>query len=217
MGVFPTQEGQFVKWCGRVISVSKANAAEWGLDLGQIAELESEHGEYEALYDKCLTSSYTKLDMKNKNQKRKALAKRMEVFVRNNLQNNDRMTDAGRADLGIPIHDPTHTPQPAPDTIPDMEVQTPAPRTIRIRFRAENAKRWGKPPRVHGLECLWVIADTAPTKIKDLLHSSFATRTPLDLTFDEDQRGKRFWFAVRWENGTVLKGKWSEIFSAIIP
>jgi hypothetical protein len=37
------------------------------------------------------------------------------------------------------------------------------------------------------------------------------------MTFDEDQRGKRFWFAARWENGTVQKGRWSEIFSAIIP
>jgi hypothetical protein len=37
------------------------------------------------------------------------------------------------------------------------------------------------------------------------------------MTFDEDQRGKRLWFAVRWENGTVQKGKWSDIFSAVIP
>jgi hypothetical protein len=98
-----------------------------------------------------------------------------------------------------------------------VEAQTPAPRTLRLRFRAENAIRWGKPPRVHGLECLWAIADTPPAKIGDLLHSAFATRSPLDMTFDEDQRGKRFWFAVRWENGTVQKGNWSEIFNAVIP
>jgi hypothetical protein len=51
-----------------------------------------------------------------------------EVFVRNNLQNNDAMTDNGRAELGIPIHSKTHS--------------------------------------------------------------------PLELTFDEDQRGKRLYFAV---------------------
>jgi hypothetical protein len=37
------------------------------------------------------------------------------------------------------------------------------------------------------------------------------------MTFDEDQRGKRLYFAVRWETGAVKKGNWSDIFSAIIP
>jgi hypothetical protein len=217
MTYFPRQEGKFVEWSGNVIAVSKANITEWGLDPVQVSGLETEHGVYKALYEKCQTSSYTKLEMKAKIEKRSAFEKHLEVFIRNNLQNNDRMTDQGRAALQIPIHDTTPTPHPAPDTIPEVEVQTPAPRTLRIRFRAENAKRWSKPPHVHGLECLWVITDTAPAKIGELLHSSFATRSPLEMTFDEDQRGKRLWFAVRWENGTVQKGKWSDIFSAVIP
>ncbi|MDR2417934.1 MAG: hypothetical protein LBD79_02640 [Treponema sp.] len=141
--------------------------------------------------------------MQAKIEKRRDMEKHVEVFVRNNLQNNDLMTDNGRATLRIPIHDTTPTSQSAPDTIPEVEVQTSAPRTIRIRFRAENAKRWGKPLHVHGLECLWLIAGKAPAKIEKLLHSSFATRSPLDMTFDEDQRGKRLWFAVRWENGAA--------------
>jgi hypothetical protein len=93
----------------------------------------------------------------------------------------------------------------------------PFPRVVQIKFRAINAPRWGKPKYVHGLECLWVISDTAPAKIEDLLHSEFSTHNPLKLTFDEDQRGKRLYFAVRWENGTVKKGPWTDIFSAIIP
>ena len=43
------------------------------------------------------------------------------------------------------------------------------------------------------------------------------TKNPLDLSFDEDLRGKRVYFAVRWESGTVKKGPESEIFSAVIP
>jgi hypothetical protein len=52
---------------------------------------------------------------------------------------------------------------------------------------------------------------------RDLLHSAFATRSPLELTFDEDERRKRVYFAVRWESGTVKKCPWTDIFSAIIP
>jgi hypothetical protein len=78
------------------------------------------------------------------------LIKREEVFVRNNLQNNDRMTDSGRAALRIPIHDSKPTPVPVPATIPEVEISTPLPRVVRIKFRDENSKRWGKPARVHG-------------------------------------------------------------------
>jgi hypothetical protein len=214
---FPTKEADFVEWSANLIAVSKENAVEWALPTDQITGLEALHNEFKALHEKCVTAAWTKLDMQAKNEKKKILIKREEVFVRNNLQNNDRMTDSGRKSLRIPIYATIPTSQSAPATIPYVEVQMPAPRTLRIRFRAETAKRWGKPPHVHGIECLWIIADKAPAKIEDLIHSSFATRNPLDLTFDEDQRGKRFWFAARWENGAVQKGRWSDIFNAIIP
>jgi hypothetical protein len=56
-----------------------------------------------------------------------------------------------------------------------------------------------------------------PVQVKDLLHSAFATRSPLELVFEEDERGKKVYFAVRWENGAGKKGKWSDIYSAVIP
>jgi hypothetical protein len=37
------------------------------------------------------------------------------------------------------------------------------------------------------------------------------------LTFEEDERGKKVYFAVRWESGAGKKGLWSDIYSAIIP
>jgi hypothetical protein len=86
-----------------------------------------------------------------------------------------------------------------PDSLPDIEVEMPFPRVVQRKFRAINAPRWGKPEYVHGLECLRVISDTVPAKIEDLLRSEFATHSPLELTFDEDQRGKRLYFAVHWE------------------
>ncbi|MHB9291611.1 hypothetical protein Holit_00689 [Hollandina sp. SP2] len=51
-----------------------------------------------------------------------------------------------------------------------------------------------------------VIMNTPPEKVADLLHSAFTTRSPLELTFEEDQQGKRVYFTVRWESGTVKKG-----------
>jgi hypothetical protein len=67
------------------------------------------------------------------------------------------------------------------------------------------------------MELVWIIADTPPKEVEELVHSAFATRSPLELTFKESERGKHVYFAVRWETGTVKKGKFSAIYSAIIP
>jgi hypothetical protein len=197
--------------------VSKAHTGDWKLPEAQLTEIETLHGEFKALHEKCQTASCTKLDIQAKNEKKAALKKAEEIFVRNNLQNNDAMTDNGREALRIPIHDRIPTPQSASPTIPELDAATPLPRAIHIKFRSKNAARWGKPAKVHGLECRWVIADTPPAKIEELVHSESATRSPLELVFDEDKRGKRVYFAARWENGAAKKGPWSDIFNAVVP
>ncbi|MDR2797640.1 MAG: hypothetical protein LBB80_04790 [Treponema sp.] len=217
MSYIPTKEADFVEWSENLITVSTANKTLWNLPEDKLAALSALHNEVKALHAKCQTVTYTKLDMQEKKEKKKELVHLEEVFVRNNLQNNDAMNDSGRRNLRIPIYDKTPTAHPAPESIPYIEIETPHPRTLRIKFRDEHAPRWGKPAHVHGLECLWNIRDTPPEKMKDLLHSSFATRSPLELVFEEDERGKKVYLAVRWETGAVQKGLWSDIVFAIIP
>jgi hypothetical protein len=152
------------------------------------------------------------------NETKYILKKRPEVFVWNNLQNNDAMTDNGREALRIPpFTTGSPVPGPRPDKVPETETETPLPRTVRIKFKGENASRWGKPEGVHSLECRWIIARSPPGLIEELVHSEFATRSLLELVFDENKRGARLYFAVRWEGGNGKKGPWSEIFSVVIP
>jgi hypothetical protein len=217
MSYIPTKEAEFVEWSENLIAVSTEHKVEWNLPEDKLTELQALHTQVKALHELCQTASYTKLDMQQKKEKKDRLVHLEEVFVRNNLQNNDAMTDEGRRALRIPIYDPKPTPHPPPEGIPEIEITTPLPRTVHIKFRDEHAARWGKPKYVHGLECLWLIADTPPAKVKDLLHSEFSTRSPLELVFEEDERGKKVYFAARWESGTVQKGKWSDIFHAVIP
>ncbi|MDR1218204.1 MAG: hypothetical protein LBK73_01180 [Treponema sp.] len=215
--MIPAKEEDFVDWSENLINISIAHKSEWKLPEDKLTELQTLHDRVKTLHELCRTASYTKMDMQEKNEKKERLIHLEEVFVRNNLQNNDAMTDNGRKELGIPIHDDTRTPVPAPDGIPEIEIETPHPRTVRIKFRDEHAARWGKPEHVHGLECVWAFLDEPPVKVKDLTHSEFATRSPLELMFEEDERGKKMYFAVRWETGAMKKGKWSDIFSVIIP
>jgi hypothetical protein len=216
-GYIPAKEADFVDWSGNLLAVARTRKTEWKLDDAQLTELDGLYAQVKALHEKCRTAEYTKLDMQAKNETKDLLKKRLEVFVRNNLQNNDAMTNNGREALRIPIHDRKPTPRPAPDTVPETETETPLPRVVRIKFKAENAARRGKPEGVHGLECRWITAESQPALIEELLHSEFATRSPLELTFDEDRRGARLYFAARWEGNNGKKGPWSQIMSAVIP
>ena len=83
-------------WSANLIAVSKANADVWKLPPDQLTGLETLHNEVKALHEVCQTASYTKLDMQAKNEKKGLLVRREEVFVRNNLQDNDLMTNNGR-------------------------------------------------------------------------------------------------------------------------
>jgi hypothetical protein len=167
------------------------------------------------VYSKTL-GPHTPVDTLARKEGRTAAEKIIRPFV-NQYLHFPPVTDEDRAAMGIPNRDPKPTPVPRPDDIPEVEALTPKPRVLRFRFRRANMKRWGKPEGVHGMELVWVIADAPPKRIAELLHSAFATKSPLDLAFEEDERGKRVCFAVRWETGAVKKGDFSEIYSAIIP
>jgi hypothetical protein len=175
MSYIPSKEADFVEWSGNLIDMSKEHKTEWGLPEDKLSALDSLHIEVKGLHEKCKTPSYTQLDMQAKNEKKDLLKKQEEEFVRFHLQNNDKVSDNGRKELCIPIYDKTHTPHPAPDSVPDLEVETP-PRTLRIKFRPEKGSHWGKPEFVHGFECMWAIAGMPPANVRDLIHSDFTTR-----------------------------------------
>jgi hypothetical protein len=156
------------------------------------------------------------VDTEAKDDAKKAAKRAIRAFVNQYLRF-PPVTDEDRTAMGIPNHDGHPSPIPVPGDIPEVDVQTPLPRVLRFRFRRVGMKRWGKPADVHGMELVWIIADTPPKEVEELVHSAFATRSPLELTFKESERGKRVYFAVRWETGTVKKGKFSAIYSAIIP
>ena len=213
----PAKEADFIAWSENLLTVAAARAGEWSLPQAKLAELRTLHNEAAALHQLCQTAGFTKLDMQAKNEKKQLLKQEEEVFVRNNLQNNDAMTDNGREALRIPIYDRIPSARPAPDTVPDVETETPNPRVVRIKFRGLNAARWGKPEHIDRFECAWLISEAPPALIEDLVHTAFASRSPLDLTFSEDQRGQRVHFACRWESGVGKTGPWSEIQTVIIP
>lgn len=147
---------------------------------------------------------------------RKDYEKELRIIVRN-LEHNTRVTDEERRSLGITVPATTKTPVPPPATYPEFSVDTSVIRRLTIHFRDQGSEKRAKPKGIHGAEIRWAIRDTPPEGVADLIHSSFDTRTPFTLEFEEKQRGKNVWFCLRWENTKGEKGPWSEMTGAIIP
>jgi hypothetical protein len=106
---------------------------------------------------------------------------------------------------------------PAPHTRPDVTVKLPSPGVVELHICDSESERRAKPDGVYGAEIIWAILDTPPTGWKQLIHSSFCILAPLRLSFEDKERGKTLYFALRWKNTRSEKGPWTEIFSTIVP
>jgi hypothetical protein len=210
----PKNDAKFDTWFNNLVSYVLAAALAWThIPKPEAEKLAAAYTAWHTAYE-AVIGPHTPVDTEAKNGAKKAAVKSIRLFVNQYLRF-PPVTDEDRTAMGIPNGDPRPTPVPAPGDIP--EAQTPLPRVLRFRFRRANMKRWGKPEDVHGMELVWLIADTPPAEREELVHSAFATRSPLELTFKESERGKRVYYAARRETGTMKKGKFSDILSAIIP
>jgi hypothetical protein len=120
--------------------------------------------------------------------------------------------------MGLPPHPEGGGGHPSPvaDIPPWVEILLKKLRFLVIKYGA-SATSSAKLEGQHGIEAVYRVGGERPTHISELTHSVFDTDSPLEIEFDEADRGKIVWFAVRWENTRGEKGPWSEIFFAIIP
>jgi hypothetical protein len=153
----------------------------------------------------------------NKNETKEALIQSLRAFIKAYLTYNPAVSDADKENMGLPLHDGTRTPVPAPTTIPELELDSSVIRQITVHFKNAGSERRGKPAHVHGVELRWGLLDNAPSSVEDLKNSAFDTASPYTFTFNEPERGRALYICPRWENNKGEKGPWGEIVKAIIP
>jgi hypothetical protein len=127
------------------------------------------------------------------------------------LRENPLVTNGDLPAMGMPERgDGERHPSGVPRVSPGLSVRTPSPGIVEIDFGH-------KPADAHGAEVCRAVLDEPPTDWSQLVHSSFDTATPIRLPFEGHDRGRRLYFAARWENPRGEKGPWSEIRDTVIP
>jgi hypothetical protein len=212
----PKRDEVFRDWARNLYTYALSKYSTWNVPSPQTT-LESPLTAFETAFTATQNPNRGKVDVLTKNEARVALEAVMRTYVKAYLSFNPAVSDADREQMGITVYDKTKTPVPPPSTIPEAEIDSSIIRQLTIHYKDNGSEKRGKPQGVHGVEIVWVIMDTVPTAMEEFQNSAFDTASPYTFIFDENQRGKKAFFCLRWENAKGEKGPWSEIYNAIIP
>jgi hypothetical protein len=217
----PARDAVFDAWfrnlCAYIALMVLGAKAVWThIPTAAVEELLAALKVWHEAYEKVL-KPHSPVETEAKNDARKAAEALIRPFKRRYLDD-PPVTDEDRKAMGLPIHDGSRTPGKVPGTVPEAETDSSKIRHLIIHFKDWGAKSRAKPHGVHGVEIRWNMQDEPPVHIEtELIHTDFDTASPFTLSFEEAERGRRIYYALRWKNFTNLEGGWSEIYSAIVP
>jgi hypothetical protein len=174
-------------------------------------------------FDAALTATqdpnHTPADTREKNRAQKAVIKAYRKYANENLVHNPRLTDMDILELQLHERKPS-APIIPPNLIPIVVVVLSLLRQVTFKYYAQPGpkQRMGKPKGVAKFVAYYLISDTPPKDVSELVNRAEVSDGPLVLNFREADRGKRLYYVVCWaiaHNG--LEGPKSQIEFVIIP
>ncbi|MDR0404131.1 MAG: hypothetical protein LBH35_11165 [Treponema sp.] len=155
-----------------------------------------------------------------KTRQHKLAEKALRDFINIYLRYHPDVTAEDKENMGLHIPDGTRTPVNPPEEGPDYGLVQLGPRMLGINYWYGPGRKGSKPRGVEGARIYYGVLDAPPAEQAALPASVWATRCPHAITFRETDRGRRAYFALKWEvrrGGKSGESGWSEILSEIIP
>jgi hypothetical protein len=212
----PRPDAAFNSWAENLCDYVVSMRATWGhIKLDEANGLATDVYKWQQVYKQTLVPHIPQLTAE-KNRLRTTTERIIRAFINRYLRW-PPVSDLDRDKMGIRHWDTIRPPSPVPTTVPEIEADSSVIRELSLRLRDFGASNWGKPEHVHGMELAWGIMDARPGEISLLPHLETETANPIVLSFEEEERGLRVFFAARWINSTAKGGPWSDIESAIVP
>jgi hypothetical protein len=199
-----------------VAAKTGGNPPEWThIPTDKVTALAGLWTDWHAAYGKTLVP-HTSIDTADKNRAKDSSFAFIRPFANQYLRYGQISEDELLA-LGFRIRSggsPVHV----PSTSPVLIIDTGTRRRLIISYRDEKSSRRGKPDGVHGIEVRWAMLERPPVDVKELINSSFDTKPPLTLEFEEHERGKRVYLCGSWEiEREGEKGPPGAIEEAVVP
>ncbi|MDR0765440.1 MAG: hypothetical protein LBF09_00685, partial [Odoribacteraceae bacterium] len=137
------------------------------------------------------------------------------------VMGNPLVTSVDLDDFGLPQRTitPDRKPAPVEKTPPRYWSVLMYIRFLTIMFGpAESQTKKGKPKGQHGVECRWLLLEhPREVTLDELIHSEFTTRSPLNIEFNDNERGWTVYYALRWENTRGEKGEFGPVLFDKVP
>jgi hypothetical protein len=212
----PRKDAAFENFFRNIRDFVLDNYTRWGhIPKDDADELDSRFDMWNKAYKATLVPHIPQLTAEKK-RVRAVTESYLRIFI-NRFLRWPPVSDFERDEMDIRNGDAVRTPSPVPATVPEIEADTSVIRELSLRLRDFGAAGWGKPAHVRSMELAWGIREGRPAEVLELPHLEAATRNPIVLAFEEEERGRRVFFAARWLNNKMQSGPWSEIESAIVP
>jgi hypothetical protein len=212
----PHKDSELVAWSANFIAQIVANAPTWEIPSNEVNDLQTANDAFVELHAQADSPAKSSIIVAEKNAAREVLVGKIRNLAGFRLKN-PIITDAQRVALGLHIHDTTPTHIPVPTTRPEINIDVVDFRRLKVLFHDMNSNSKAKPYGINGAVIAYAVLDTPPADPNVLNRIALATRTPHVLEFTEEERGKRVYFAICWQNERGQRGPWSEIESAIVP
>lgn len=213
----PNSDAEFDTWFSNFMFMLDKKTAALGLTASEIAPLTAEHTGWNTDYPAFITArSEHAAATQTKNQRRTNSKAAVRKLVRV-LQTNPNITDADRAELGVPIPDTTRTRSAVPTTRPIVNIDTSQSLRHELDFFDEQTPNSrAKPEDVMGAEISIQIGGPEPLDPDQMRILAIDTATPYIATFTGEDAGKTAYYRLRWLNTRGERGPWSQLYSATI-
>jgi hypothetical protein len=214
----PRKDADFDVWQETITSEANRNIFAWYLDYEWMDnELAPPKRKWESTWANYKDAPRRSRLMSSEKQKaRQKYEAALRILVQN-LTHNINVNDEERVAMGIALPAKNSKSALIGDRYPDCTVKTSLPRCVTVYFHEHGSRLRVKPVGMYGAEMRWIVMNTLPRNISELIYADFATSSPFRLEFGEEERGKIVRFCLRWISNSGEKGQWSEVVSAVIP
>lgn len=213
----PKTDDKLRAFATHLLSQADANKMAWNIPADAITAVQALNTDYNTKLQAAESPDRRKSDTLAKNEAKDALAEGLRVFIGKYFEYNEAITDPIRKALDLPIRDRKLTPVHRPQTSPVFYIKIQAARILEVHFKAEGEQGSARPSGYSGAVIRYGVLETPPISEDDLPRSLLATKTPHVFEFTAEERDKKAYFVLAWQNKKGEVGPFSEVQVENVP